>query len=227
MDSEEGDLVVAAVAAAGKNFSTEYHVFVLHFLLMKKSVYIWIIIAAVLVLGYFMFKGKYNTMVAKDESVQTAWSQVENQYQRRVDLVPNLVSTVKGSASHERETLQSVTEARTKATQTSVNVHDAEQMAQFQEVQSQLGSALSRLLVVVESYPDLKASQNFVSLQTQLEGTENRIATERMRYNESVRDYNIYLRQFPNNLFAGMFGFEKAALFEMDEGAGEVPDVQF
>lgn len=194
---------------------------------MKKSAIVLIVIAVVILGGYALVKGKYNTFVRQDEEVQAAWSQVENQYQRRYDLIPNLVNTVKGYADHEQETFAAVTEARSKVGQMNVDVHDAEQFAQFQNAQTGLSQALSRLLLVREAYPELKANQNFRDLQAQLEGTENRISTERMRYNETVRDYNIAIRQFPGNLFAGMFGFEKAALFEMEDGAESVPEVQF
>lgn len=194
---------------------------------MNKKTIFWIIVAVVVIGLYSFFKGTYNNFVAQDEAVQTAWSQVENQYQRRFDLIPNLVSTVKGYATHEQETFQAITEARSKIGQMNVDVKDAEQFAQFQNAQAGLSSALSRLMVVVENYPDLKANQNFLDLQTQLEGTENRISTERMRYNETVKEYNIAVRQFPKNLLAGMYGFEKAQLFEMNEGAENAPDVQF
>ncbi len=175
--------------------------------------------------GYAMVKGKYNTFVVKDENVQTAWSQVENQYQRRSDLIPNLVNIVKGYAEHEQGTFMAITEARAKVGQMTVDVKDAEQFAQFQNAQAGLTQALSKLLLIKEAYPELKANVNFQNLQTQLEGTENRISTERMRYNEEVKSYNIAIRTFPANLFAGLFGFDKAQLFEMDEGAGEVPVV--
>ncbi len=194
---------------------------------MKKKTIIWIIVAVVILGAYAMVKGKYNTFVAKDEAVQTAWGQVENQYQRRNDLIPNLVSTVKGYAEHEQGTFLAITEARAKVGQMTVDVHDAEQFAQFQNAQAGLTQALSKLLLIREAYPELKANTNFLDLQTQLEGTENRIATERMRYNDEVKSYNITIRQFPANVFAGLFGFEKAQLFEMDEGAEEVPNVEF
>ncbi|MCF7917928.1 LemA family protein [Candidatus Gracilibacteria bacterium] len=194
---------------------------------MKKTTVILILVVALVLGGYSLVKGKYNNFIVKDESVQAAWGQVENQYQRRYDLIPNLVETVKGYATHEQSTFQAITEARAKVGQMNVDVHNAEQFAEFQSAQAGLSSALSRLMVVVENYPDLKANQNFLGLQTQLEGTENRIATERMRYNDTVKDYNIYVRQFPNNLFAGFFGFTTAELFQMTEGAETVPQVQF
>lgn len=180
----------------------------------------------VLVLGGY-FVGKYNTLVSKDESVKTAWSQVQNQYQRRLDLVPNLVNTVKGFARHERDTLESVIRARSRANQTNVNISDEQAFNRFQNSQNELSSALSRLMVVVEQYPDIKANQNFLELQAQLEGTENRISVERKNYNDVVKTYNIYIRSFPNNLIGGMFGFEKAVLFLANEGAENVPVVDF
>lgn len=168
-------------------------------------------------------------MVEKQEAVTAQWSQVENVYQRRADLIPNLVSTVKGYADFEQETLTAVIEARAKAT--SVNVDpsklDANSIQQFQAAQDGLSSALSRLMVVVERYPDLKANQNFLELQSQLEGTENRIAVERRKYNETAQAYNTYIRKFPNNMIAGMFDFEKTEYFEADEGADTAPKVEF
>ncbi|WP_017731017.1 LemA family protein [Nafulsella turpanensis] len=171
----------------------------------------------------------YNTMVTKDEQVGGAWAQVENQYQRRADLIPNLVNTVKGYADFERETITEVIEARAKATSINVNADELnpEQIQQFQQAQEQLGGALSRLLATVERYPELKANQNFLELQAQLEGTENRIATERMRYNETVQAYNAYIRRFPQNFIAGWFDFEEKGYFEAEEGAEEVPEVTF
>lgn len=171
-----------------------------------------------------------NGLVEKQESVNQAWSQVENQYQRRADLVPNLVNTVKGAADFEQETLTDVIEARSQASSIQLNAEDLnnpQMVEQFQQAQQQLSGALSRLLVTVERYPELKANQNFQDLQTQLEGTENRIATERQRYNESVQSYNTDLRRFPTNLFAGILGFDQKAYFEADEGAEEVPEVNF
>lgn len=172
----------------------------------------------------------YNGLVQKQETVNQAWAQVENQYQRRSDLVPNLVNTVKGAANFEQETLTNVVEARSKATSIQVSaqdLNDPQKLAQFQEAQSQLSGALSRLLVTVERYPELKANQNFRDLQVQLEGTENRIATERMRFNQAVQSYNTSIQTFPNSLFAGLFGFDSKAYFEAEEGAREVPEVNF
>ncbi len=172
---------------------------------------------------------QYNSMVEKQEAVTAQWSQVENVYQRRADLIPNLVSTVKGYADFEQETLTAVIEARAKAT--SVNVDpsklDASSIQQFQAAQDGLSSALSKLMVVVERYPELKANQNFLELQSQLEGTENRIAVERKKFNEAAQDYNTYIRKFPNNMIAGMFDFEKKEYFEADKGAETAPKVEF
>lgn len=172
---------------------------------------------------------QYNTMVEKQEAVTAQWSQVENVYQRRADLIPNLVATVKGYADFEQETLTAVIEARAKATSVTVDPSklDANSIQQFQAAQDGLSSALARLMVVVERYPDLKANQNFLQLQSQLEGTENRIAVERRKYNETAQAYNTYIRKFPNNFIAGMFDFEKSEYFEADEGAEEAPKVEF
>jgi LemA protein len=169
----------------------------------------------------------YNKMVRLDESVTEKWSQVENDYQRRADLIPNLVKTVRSYAEYEQETLTEVVEARAKAT--SVNIDpanlNAESIQQFQQAQEGLTSALSKLLVVVEKYPDLKANQNYLDLQRQLEGTENRISNSRRKFNESTRDYNTYIRKFFPRILAGWYGFEQKAYFEAIEGAEEVPDV--
>lgn len=171
-----------------------------------------------------------NNLVNKEETVNQAWAQVENQYQRRSDLIPNLVNTVKGAADFEQETLTNVVEARSKATSIQVSasdLNDPQKLQQFQQAQAQLSGALSRLLVTVERYPELKANQNFRDLQVQLEGTENRIATERKRYNDAVQDYNTSIRRFPGNLFAGLLGFDSKAYFEAKEGAEEAPEVNF
>lgn len=196
---------------------------------MKKS-YIVIGIIVLLVLGiFFWFKGTYNTMVGRGEAISSQWSNVENQYQRRADLIPNLVNTVKGYAEHEQATLTQVVEARAKATQAQVNFDnlDAQAMQRFNEAQGELSSALSRLMVSVERYPDLKANENFRDLQAQLEGTENRIATERRKFNEDVKSYNAYIRFFPQNIVAGMFGFEAKPYFEAAEGTKQAPEVNF
>ncbi len=168
-------------------------------------------------------------MVTMEEGVTAQWSQVENVYQRRSDLIPNLVSTVKGYADFEKETLTQVIEARAKATSVNVNPSklDAQSLQNFQDAQSGLSSALSRLMVVVEKYPDLKANQNFLDLQAQLEGTENRITVERQKFNQSAQTYNTFIRTFPKNIFAGMFGFEKKAYFEAEKGAEKAPQVKF
>ncbi|MEZ7947755.1 MAG: LemA family protein [Macellibacteroides fermentans] len=195
---------------------------------MFKNKTLWIIIAVVLVL-FFWVRGVYNSMVTQDESVKTAWSQVENQYQRRLDLIPNLVNTVKGYASHERATLEGVINARANATKTTIdptNLNE-ETMKQFQAAQGELSSALSRLMVVVERYPDLKANQNFMELQAQLEGTENRISVERKRFNEVAQKYNTNIRSFPTNILAGMFGFQPKAYFAAESGAEKAPTVEF
>jgi len=160
---------------------------------------------------------KYNTLVQKDETVTTAWAQVETQYQRRFDLIPSLVATVQGEANFEKSTLDAVVNARASATKLNINIDDAQEMAEFQKEQSGISQALSRLLMVTENYPNLKANQAFADLRVQLEGTENRISTQRMRYNEIVQDYNTYVRKFPTNITASMFGFEKANLFESNE----------
>ena len=196
---------------------------------MKKGLIILIAIAAVVLGIFFWFQGNYNKMVKMDEGVQAAWSQVENVYQRRADLIPNLVATVKGYASHEQQTLEGVISARSKATQITVNPEDltSEQLAKYQKAQGELGSALGKLLAITENYPDLKANTNFLELQAQLEGTENRITVERKKFNDAARVYNTTIRQFPKNIVAGMFGFEKKPYFEVQEGAEQAPKVEF
>jgi len=161
--------------------------------------------------------GSYNGLVKADESVKAARAQVESQYQRRADLIPNLVSTVKGYASHEENIFLEVTNARAKAGQTTVTLDDAQSIASYQQAQGEVSSALTRLLAIAENYPDLKANQNFLELQVQLEGTENRIATERMRYNNITKDFNIMIRRFPSNIIANMFGFSGKELFQADQ----------
>ena len=193
-----------------------------------KNKSLWIIlgvVAVVLIWGV----SSYNGLVTKDEGVSAAWANVESVYQRRADLIPNLVNTVKGYAAHESETLMEVTEARTKSTSITVDPSTAtpEQMEAWMKAQDEVGAALGRLIAISENYPDLKANQNFLDLQKQLEGTENRIATERMKYNEKVRDYNAKLRSFPTNIIAGMFGFEKRVMFESTQGAEVAPVVEF
>lgn len=187
------------------------------------------VIGGLLLIGIFMAISTYNTMVNKDEKAAEAWSQVQNVYQRRADLVPQLVATVKGAADFEKSTLNEVISARAAATSVTIDPSNAtpEQLAAFQKAQDQLSSSLSRLLVTVERYPELKANQNFRDLQAQLEGTENRIAVERKKFNEAVMDYNKTIRTFPKNIFAGMFGFEKRAYFEAAAGADKAPEVKF
>lgn len=184
-------------------------------------------ILVVLWLGAWSALGTYNSLVSLDEGVKTAWAQVENQYQRRLDLIPNLVNTVKGFAAQEKDVLESVVQARASASKPVVNINDAQQIAQFQEAQAWLSSALSRLLVTVEAYPELKSNQLFASLQVDLAGTENRISTERMRYNDTVKNFNLVVRRFPASLFAGMFGFTVKTPFDAVEGADKAPTVDF
>ena len=209
---------------------------------MKRGYVTLIVIVAVVLVLFFWIKGMYNSMVRTDETVSQAWAQVENVYQRRADLVPNLVATVKGYAEHESSTLEAVVEARAKATQATVDPSTLSEdelarfmsaqnelgaAARFMSAQNELGTAIGRLLVSVERYPDLKANQNFLELQAQLEGTENRITVERQKFNEAARNYNVTIRRFPNNIFAGMFGFEKKGYFEASEGAEQAPVVSF
>ncbi|MDV3307938.1 MAG: LemA family protein [Cyclobacteriaceae bacterium] len=195
---------------------------------MKKLLTIGLIVVVAIVL-YRLFAGTYNNLVTEQQKVESQWAQVENVYQRRADLIPNLVNTVKGYADFEQETLTRVIEARAKATSITVDADDLtpEKVAEFQAAQSELSTALGRLLVSVERYPDLKANQNFLDLQTQLEGTENRIAVERMKFNETVRSYNTYVKTFPRNLLAGMYGFEERGYFDASPEAEQVPQVQF
>jgi LemA protein len=196
---------------------------------MKKS---WIVIGIVVVLIfiiYRMFAGSYNNMVSMDEQVASQWGQVENVYQRRADLIPNLVNTVKGYADFEKSTLTAVIEARANATKIVVDPKNLtpEKLQEFQQSQGQLSQALGRLMVVAEKYPELKANQNFLELQAQLEGTENRIAVERNRFNEIAKEFNTYIRSFPQNMLAGMYGFTKKAYFEAEKGANKAPEVKF
>ncbi|SEF82139.1 LemA family protein [Algoriphagus boritolerans] len=189
-------------------------------------------VAIIAVLGIYLYTkavGSYNQFVQSEEQVNGQWAEVETQYQRRADLIPNLVNTVKGYADFEQETLTGVIEARSKATSVTIDPTNLtpENLAQFQQAQDQLSGALSRLLVTVERYPDLKANQNFLELQAQLEGTENRIAVARRNFNESVVAYNSSIRTFPNNIFAGWYGFETKGTFKASEGAENAPTVQF
>lgn len=193
---------------------------------MKKST---MILIAVIAIAAIWGVSAYNGLVKMDESVNTAWSNVENQYQRRADLIPNLVNTVKGYAAHEKETFQAVTDARSKATQISISADELtpEKMLEYQKAQGEVGAALSRLLAITEAYPDLKANENFKELQAQLEGTENRISVERRNFNEVARSYNTSIRTFPKTIIAGICGFDKRPYFEAEEGANKAPEVQF
>lgn len=196
---------------------------------MKKKFIPIIIVAAVIVILVAWAVSAYNGLVVKDENCSKQWSKVESQYQRRMDLIPTLVNTVKGYASHEEATLLKVIEARNQASQVKVDAENMtqEQLNEFQKSQENLSSAIRGLNIVVEQYPDLKANQNFLELQSQLEGTENRIAVERQRYSDVVNEYNTSVRRFPNSLFASMFGFDKKPYFEAQTGAENAPKVEF
>ncbi len=196
---------------------------------MKKGMIGLLVVLGIVALLFFWGMGQYNGLVKSEENVTKSWANVESQYQRRADLIPNLVSTVKGYASHEEGTLTAVIEARAKATQTVIDPTNLteENMAKYQAAQSQVSSALSRLLVTVEQYPDLKANQNFLELQAQLEGTENRISVERQRFNADAQGFNTSVRTFPRNIIASMFGFEKKAYFQAEEGSEKAPEVKF
>lgn len=197
---------------------------------MNKKKIIWIAVIVVAVLAIFgWIKNSYNGMVSKQEGVEAQWAQVENVYQRRADLIPNLVATVKGYAEHESSTLTDVVNARAKATGITLDPTDLEpeDIARFQAAQDELSGALSRLLVSVEQYPDLKANQNFLELQSQLEGTENRITVERQKFNDRAREYNQYVRAFPRNIIANMFDFEKIGYFKAAAGSEVAPKVEF
>ena len=187
-----------------------------------------VVLGLIIAIGAYFAKS-YNKMVALDEKVQNAWGQVENVYQRRADLIPNLVATVKGYATHEQETLPQVMEARAKATQTTLNADNLtpEALERFSKVQGELSGALTRLMAVSENYPTLKANENFIMLQTQLEGTENRISVERKRFNDVAKEYNGFIRSFPTNIVAGFFDFEKRAYFEASEEAKTAPKIEF
>jgi len=193
---------------------------------MRKTFYTFLIA----ICGTILFSScGYNTMVQLDEQVQSQWAQVQNVYQRRADLIPNLVNTVKGAANFEKETLTQVVEARAKATSINVdpNKLTPENIQKFQNAQGELSQALGKLLSVVENYPELKSNQNFLGLQAQLEGTENRITVERQKFNEVTQEYNSKIRSFPNNLTASLFGFEKKGYFQAEAGAEKAPKVQF
>ena len=189
----------------------------------------WIVGLGILAIIALWVANVYNAFIASEEEVESSWAQVENQYQRRADLVPNLVATVKGYAAHEQQTLEGVVEARAKATQITIDPATAtpEQLAAYQAAQGELSQALGRLLAVAENYPDLKANQNFRDLQAQLEGTENRITIARQMFNETAKAYNKTIRRFPNNILAGIFGFEKKPYFEAEESASKAPKVEF
>lgn len=192
------------------------------------TIVLLVVVALLLFLGMGACSS-YNNMVGLQESVDQSWGEVETQYQRRADLIPNLVNTVKGYATHEAQTLEKVTQARANATSITLDVNDLteENLAKYQKAQGELSSALKSLLAVTENYPDLKANKNFEDLQAQLEGTENRIATARGRYTEQVKEYNTTIRRFPANIFAGMFGFDKKPQFAAEEGASKAPTVDF
>ena len=196
---------------------------------MRKLIKKIVIAVVAITCGSTLTSCNYNSLVEEQQNVDQAWAQVENQYQRRADLIPNLVNTVKGYSTHESETLEKVTEARAKATSITIDADNLneETLAKFQEAQGELSQALKSLLAVTEAYPDLKANENFMNLQTQLEGTENRIATERMRYTEAVKTYNTSIKKFPTNIYAGWFGFKEKPQFKADAGASKAPEVKF
>ncbi len=196
---------------------------------LSKGWIVLIVIIGVILLLIAWVSGINNNLVTREEGVNQAWANVENVYQRRLDLIPNLVNTVKGVAKFEQQTLTAVIEARAKATSVQISPKNLDEgsLQKFQEAQNGVSSALGRLMVVVEKYPELKATQNFSELQAQLEGTENRISVERMKFNESSQAYNTYLRKFPNSIFAGMLGFQKKAYFQAQAGSEKAPEVQF
>jgi len=199
------------------------------FIQMKKNSIILISVVAVIVIAFFWGMSGYNGLVSSQESVNSQWANVESQYQRRSDLIPNLVATVKGYATHESSTLEGVVAARAKATQITVDPANLtpEKLQEYQAAQGQVSSALGKLLMITENYPDLKANQNFLELQAQLEGTENRISVERTRFNETAQNYNKSIRRFPTNILAGMFGFGKKPYFEAEKGSEKAPEVKF
>ncbi|MBR0295785.1 MAG: LemA family protein [Paludibacteraceae bacterium] len=196
---------------------------------MKKNILITVIVIAVLGMIAGWLIGRYNTMVTMEENVENAWGQVENQYQRRMDLIPNLVSSVKGYAKHEQETYTGVMEARAKATQVTIDPSNAtpEQLAAYQNAQGELSQALGRLLAVAERYPELKANEEFSKLMDQLEGTENRITFARNTFNDTAKEFNTYIRKFPANIVASIFGFQYKPYFKAEEGAEKAPKVEF
>ena len=196
---------------------------------MKKNNIILLVVVAIVVIISSWGVSIFNGLVNKDEAVKASWSNVQNQYQRQADLIPNLVATVKGYATHESETLEGVVAARAKATQITLDPDKLtpEKLQQYQAAQGELSSALGKLLMITENYPDLKANQNFIELQAQLEGTENRISTERTKFNDLSKDFNTSIRRFPTNIIASMAGFEKRAYFEAEEGSEKAPEVKF
>lgn len=196
---------------------------------MKKGTIVGFSVLVLVAIIFLWGMGQYNGMVKSQEKLNKSWANVESQYQRRADLIPNLVSTVKGYATHEEKTLTEVMDARAKATQTTIDPsHMTEaSMAKYQAAQAQVGSSISRLLVSVEQYPNLKANENFLELQAQLEGTENRISVERQRFNDAAQEFNTKIQYFPKNMIAGMFGFEKKAYFKAEESAEKSPVVKF
>lgn len=189
----------------------------------------WLIPLGIIVIILLWGIGGYNSLVSQQEGVDNAWSNVETQYQRRADLIPNLVNTVKGYATHEKTTLEGVVKARSEATQIKIDPSNLtpEKLAQYQKAQGNVSAALGRLLMLAENYPQLKANENFLELQAQLEGTENRITVARKDFNDAAKAYNISIRRFPKTILAGMFGFEKKAYFEAEEGAEKAPEVKF
>ena len=196
---------------------------------MNRTKLMLIIVIAVVAIAVLWVVNSYNRMVTAEEAVTTEWANVESQYQRRADLIPNLVSTVKGYAAHESETLEAVVNARAKATQTTLDINNfsREEFEKYQAAQGELNSALGRLMMITENYPDLKANQNFRDLQEQLEGTENRIQVTRQAYNNKARAYNTMIRRFPNNILSGMFGFDVVTYFHADVDAAKAPQVNF
>jgi len=196
---------------------------------MKTNTIILISVVAVLVIAVFSGISTYNKLVIERENVNSQWANVESQYQRRSDLIPNLVATVKGYATHESSTLEAVVAARSKATQVTIDPKNLtpEKLQEYQAAQGQVSSALGKLLMITENYPDLKANQNFLELQAQLEGTENRISVERNRYNDVAKSYGIMIQRFPTVIFANMFGFEKKPYFEAEKAAAKAPSVKF
>lgn len=196
---------------------------------MKKGTIALIVVVVLILLGGCSAGRAYNKMVTMEEGINKSWANVETQYQRRADLIPNLVNTVKGYASHEQETLDQVIEARSRATQVTLNAEDItpDRLQQYQQAQGEVSQALGRLMMIAENYPDLKANQNFMELQAQLEGTENRISVARKDFNDASMAYNSYIRKFPANIIAGIFGFDTKSYFEAAEGTDRAPEVNF